>query len=391
MSSSPPSHPSAVPGVSGRQRLRAAQKVTLVSLGVNVGLSALQIVVGFFSRSQALLTDGLHTLSDVLSDLLVLFASHHGAVEADERHPYGHKRIETAATLFLGVVLMIVGVSFLWKAGVRLQSAAAMQKVHVAALWIAFLTLVSKETLYHYMMRAARRLHSQLLAANAWHTRADAATSLIGTIGIAGNLLGYTFMDSLAAALVAFMIVRMGWKLAYDAVTELIDTGLDAREVEAIRQTLCDTPGVQGLHELRTRKMGEQALVDAHVLVDPRISVSEGHYIAETARARLRERHHVLDAMVHVDPEDDSIAKPALVLPDRDTLLAHLAQELNISPEEADKVIFHYLEGKVDAEIFLSAAYADPARMAALRVAMGAVMENNSYFRTIHLHLRAAP
>ena len=142
------------------------------------------------------------------------------------------------------------------------------------------------------MLHVARKLRSQMLEANAWHARSDAASSLVVVAGIAGNLLGFTSLDLLAAVLVAVMIVRMGWKQASQATSELIDTSLDKNEVEAIRSTLLATPGVQGVHELRTRRMGDRALVDAHVLVDPRISVSEGHYIAESARARVLKQHH---------------------------------------------------------------------------------------------------
>lgn len=373
------------------QRYAAARRCTLASVAVNAALSTLQIVVGYFGRSQALLTDGIHTLSDLLSDFLVLFASRHSAVAADDQHPYGHRRIETAATLVLGAALMIVGLGILWRAGVRLTSGEPFPTVHPATLWIALATLGAKEALYHYLMRVAREQRSQMLAANAWHTRADAATSLIGAIGISGNLLGYTFLDSLAASLVAFFIARMGGKLGYQALSELVDTGVDRDDLERIRRSLLETPGVRGLHDLRTRKMAGQALVDAHVLVDPRISVSEGHFIAESARQSVLARNDVLEVMVHIDPEDDALMRPSAHLPGRDELMAHLAARLQGALPPAQRTVLHYLDGKIEAEIFLSGAEAGEEELARLRTRIAAALRDDPYFRAVHLHRSGAP
>lgn len=367
-------------------RYRATQRVTWVSVTVNLVLTLLQIVAGYLGRSQALMADGLHSASDLLSDFLVLFANRHGSRDADANHPYGHARIETAATLALGAMLMGLGILLLWGAGTRLQDPAAIQPVHVVTLYIALLTLIGKEALFRYMMAVARRLRSQMLVANAWHSRSDAASSLVVVAGISGNLLGYRFLDLVAALLVAFLIVRMGWKMAFQALSELIDTALSDEEVAAIRATLESTPGVRGLHELRTRRMGDQALVDAHVLVDPRISVSEGHHIAERARKRVLENHDVLDVMVHVDPEDDALVKPSAHLPPRDELLARLRAALGDALPEPRRVQFHYLDGQVEAEILLPEDFcADPARMGRLRDRIAA-LAGDSLFRAVHLH-----
>ncbi|TCV86430.1 cation diffusion facilitator family transporter [Sulfurirhabdus autotrophica] len=380
-------HPPSGIDPANHERYLAAQRVTWVSVVVNVVLTILQIVVGYFGRSQALMADGIHSLSDLLSDFLVLFANRHGSRSADADHPYGHARIETAATLILGVLLIATGVLLLWGAGMRLQDASAIQKVHPATLWIGLLTLVGKESLFRYMMSVAKRLRSQMLMANAWHSRSDAASSLVVVAGIAGNLAGFTFLDLIAAVLVAFMIARMGWKMGYDALSELIDTSLDAEQVAAIRESLESTPGVLGLHELKTRKMGDNALVDAHVLVDPKISVSEGHYIAETARSRVLKNHDVLDVMVHIDPEDDTRAKPSVHLPGRKVLLEHLHQCLSGALPEPEKIVLHYLEGKVEVEIFLSAAFCDDVDiMRGLKSRIMEVVLSDDYFSAIHLH-----
>jgi len=368
------------------ERFAAAQKSTWVSIFINLLLTFLQVVGGFFAHSQALMADGLHSLSDLLSDVLVLYANRHGNRHADANHPYGHARVETAATLILGAFLAALGVGLLVAAAMRLQHPGALQAVNPAALAVALVALVAKEGMFRYMLAVAKRVRSQMLVANAWHARSDAASSLVVVIGIIGNLLGYTFLDLVAAAVVGVMIAHMGGKLALEAMAELIDTGLDAEEVEAIRQTLLNTPGVCGLHELRTRKMADNALVDAHIMVDSRISVSEGHHIAESARHAVLKHHHVLDVMVHIDPEDDMQAKPNTHLPGRPGLLAHLAERLGDASLQKNRVVFHYLDGKVDAEIYLRANQQRPEQADALQVRCDDLVRDDPLFRAIHVH-----
>ncbi len=308
----------------------------------------------------------------------------------DADHPYGHARFETAATLLLGSALAVLGVSLLVMAGLRLQHPEEIQQVHPATFWIALLTLLAKEGLFRYLMSVAKRVRSQLLAANAWHSRSDAASSLVVLAGIGGNLLGYTFLDLVAAAVVGMMIARMGIKLALEAMAELIDTGLDAEEVEAIRKTLLETHGVRGLHELRTRKMADNALVDAHIVVDPKISVSEGHHIAESARHAVLNRHQVMDVMVHIDPEDDLRHKPNAHLPGRHSLLEHLAGRLGDPGLPDKRVVFHYLDGQVDAEIYLDARRHQAGEAEALQARCNKLAHDDELFRVIHVHLSHA-
>ena len=367
------------------ERFAAAQKSTWVSIGINVLLTSMQMLGGFFAHSQALMADGLHSLSDLLSDVLVLYANRHGNRHADAEHPYGHARIETAATLILGAFLAVLGVALLVAAAMRLQHPDALRAVSPPALAIAIFALVAKEGLFRYMLAVAKKVRSQMLVANAWHARSDAASSLVVIVGVAGNLLGYTFLDLVAAAVVGVMIAHMGGKLALEAMAELVDTGLEAEEVEAIRQTLLNIHGVRGLHELRTRRMADNALVDAHILVDPRISVSEGHYIAESARNAVLKNHHVMDVMVHIDPEDDLQAKPNAHLPNRPKLMAHLAKCLGTGDLRDKRVIFHYLDGKVDAEIFLSGRpSAEEAE--SLQSRCNKLVREDAFFRSIHVH-----
>ncbi len=370
------------------ERFAAARKSTWVSIGVNLVLSIMQVLAGFLGKSQSLMADGLHSFADLLSDILVLFANRHGNKHADANHPYGHARIETAASLILGASLLVLGVILLISAGMRLQHPEHVQAVSPFTLWIAMVALLMKEGMFRYMLAVAKRVRSQMLAANAWHARSDAASSLVVIVGIVGNLLGYTFLDLIAAGVVGVMIAYMGIQFAREALEELVDTGLDEQEVRAIRNTLKAVPGVMGLHELRTRKMADNALVDAHIIVDPKISVSEGHYIAEAARSAVLKSHHVMDVMVHIDSEDDMLARPNAHLPQRHLLLAHLADRLGWHWPATTRVVLHYLNGKVDAELIFDEAAENMDRISE---ACAKVANDDAYFRSIQIYCCRAP
>lgn len=285
-----------------QERAAAASRSTWVSVVVNLMLTIAQVVVGILARSQGLVADGIHSLSDLVADGVVLFAGHHARKDADEDHPYGHQRFETAASLVLGALLLAVGIGMLWSAFRKLEGPDLVQQVHVVALWVSGGALIAKELLFRYMLSVAKRVKSSLLVANAWHARSDAASSLVVGIGIVGNLAGYPLLDPIAALIVGFMVARMGWTFAWDAMHDLMDRAIDDKEVAAIRQTLLDTPGVECVHDIRTRKMGDMIVVDAHIEVDATISVEAGHDIAVEARQRVLQRHRVLNLMTHVDP-----------------------------------------------------------------------------------------
>ncbi len=283
-------------------RSLAATRSTWVSVGVNLLLTALQLTVGVMARSQALVADGIHSLSDLISDFVVLFAGHHSRKDADQGHPYGHQRFETAASLVLGVLLLGVGAGMLISAFRKLESPQEVEQVHLVALWVSLGALVAKEMLFRYMLNAAQRVKSSLLVANAWHARSDAASSLVVSIGIIGNLAGYPILDPIAASIVGFMVSKMGWKFGWDALHDLMDRSADEQEVRAIEQTLQDTPGIRGVHDVRTRKMGDLIVVDVHIEVDATLTVEASHDIAVDARQRVMQRHRVLNVMTHVDP-----------------------------------------------------------------------------------------
>lgn len=302
-----------------QERAAAASRSTWVSVGVNIVLSIAQISAGILSKSQALIADGIHSLSDLVSDFVVLFASHHSKKDANENYPYGHQRFETAAALALGGILLAVGVGMLWSAILKLQSPQMLAQVHGSALWVVGSALIAKELLFRYMLVVAKRVKSRMLVANAWHARSDAASSLVVGLGIIGNLAGYPILDPIAALIVGFMVARMGWIFGWDAMHDLMDRAVDVKEIQAIRRTLLETPGVRDVHDLRTRKMGDMIGVDVHIEIDALMTVEAGHDIAVEARKRVLERHRVLNLMTHVDPwkrpDLDHVQQPSTEIP----------------------------------------------------------------------------
>ena len=241
---------------------------------------------GVFAHSQALIADAIHSLSDLIADFVVLFANHHSQKDADDDHHYGHQRYENAASLVLGTLLLVVGAGMLWSALGKIQHPDSIAPVKSIALWVALAALLSKELLFRYMLAVAERVRSSMLVANAWHARSDAASSLVVALGIGGNMLGYHFLDPIAAMIVGLMVGKMGWRFAWDAMHDLMDRAVDEATISSIEQTLRETPDVLGIHALKTRKMGDLILVDVHVEVDRTMSVEQGHNI-EIGRAHV--------------------------------------------------------------------------------------------------------
>ena len=189
-----------------------------------------------------------------------------------------------------------------WNALVKLETPDSIPTAHSVALWVALAAIVSKEVLFRYLLRAAKTVKSSMLVANAWHARSDAASSLVVSLGLIGNLMGYPLLDPIAALIVGFMVGKMGWSFGWDALHDLTDRAVAEDEVESIKATLRATPGVAGVHDVRTRKMGDMVIVDAHIEVDAQLTVEAGHNIAVAARQAVLQHHRVLDLMTHVDP-----------------------------------------------------------------------------------------
>lgn len=349
-------HAHVQPATTNDTRYREIRKVTLVGSVVDLALGVAKIFFGLVAHSQALVADGIHSLSDLLTDFMVIFAAKHAHREADDSHPYGHGRIETLMTVGLGGSLIIVAGGIVWDATSRLFNPDELLQPTMAAMVVAGVSVLSKEIIYHYTMRLARRLKSNMLRANAWHSRSDAISSIVVMVGIGGTMAGLPYLDSIAAVTVGLMVAKIGWDLSWQSVRELIDTALEEEEVTHIRSTIEDVSGVRELHMLRTRLSGGDALVDVHIQVDPRLSVSEGHQIGERVRQTLlKDIEVVSDVTVHIDPEDDELVSPCYHLPLRSELLGMLHKSWAGIPqmEQIQEVTLHYLNGEVHIDVVL--------------------------------------
>jgi len=242
-------------------RYQTIRKVTHIGSALDLLLAVDKMLVGWLAQSQALIADGVHSLSDLMTNFVVLFAAKEAHREADKEHPYGHGRIESIATVGLGAVLVLVAIGISIDAIQRLFQPDLLLRPGIWALVAAAASVLVKEGLYHYIMSLARRLRSDLLRANAWLSRSDAISSIIVIIGVGGSMAGLHYVDAIAAILVAAMIAKIGIKIGKGSVQELIDTGVDEQKLADIRQAILAVDGVKALHMLRTRRMGANVLV----------------------------------------------------------------------------------------------------------------------------------
>ena len=340
------------------QHTREAHKVTLIGAALDTLLGVAKIIVGWFSQSHALIADGIHSLSDLLTDALVIIATHYGRQAPDKEHPYGHARFETLGTLILSSILIAVAGAIAYDSLLRLLNAENLQIPTWPALVVAAISIVSKEWIFRYTLHIANKMKSDLLKANAWHSRSDALSSIVVFIGIGGSMLGIQWLDQIAAFIVGLMIAHIGWKLMSDSLKDLLDTALPEEETRSIIELASQIKEVKGVHSLRSRKIGALVFLDIHLQVNPTISVSEGHQIGMKVITLLHQHDLSYDITFHIDAEDDSHRSyhdhPALPL--RQELLLDLQQAwqpLGFVPAPS-QLVLHYLNHKVDIDLYLN-------------------------------------
>lgn len=337
-------------------RYTESRRITLLGGAKNAFLALVKIIFGITGHSHALFADGIHSLSDLLIDGLVLLASRFGSKAADHEHPYGHGRIETAATVLLAFILSLAGIAIIWDAAREVLDLRAATRPDLYVLYVALFSVLINEVLYRYTRRIGEKIVSKLLITNAWHHRSDSASSLVVLIGAGCAWLGYMKLDAVAAIIVGVMIIKMAWQFGWSSIQELIDTGLDDVTLAKIKKTIIGVPGVKALHQLRTRSVGGTIFLDVHILVSPMISVSEGHFIGQQVHFHLlQEVPGIVDVTVHVDPEDDEVYTPSRDLPGRAEMVVLLQQRWQnlIAVNCIDAVVLHYLGGKIYVELRL--------------------------------------
>ena len=356
------------------ENMKIAQRVTLVGMLLDLVLGILKILIGITAFSHALIADGIHSLSDVVTDIFVLIITRISHHEPDIDHPYGHARFEALGTVLLGGILVLVGVLLAYENLSRVTNAMDTRIPGWPALVVAAISIASKEWVFHYTRKAGEKLRSNLLIANAWHSRTDAFSSIIVLVGVGGAMLGFVWLDAVAAVVVAIILCKIGGSLLWDALKELVDTGLNPEETSAMKEAVMSIEGVRGVHDLRTRKMGESTFLDLHIRVNPTVSVSEGHQIGEWVTQKLlREFDSIIDLTYHIDVENDAMTPIDLrtpLLPLRPEVLKILKDCWKDVPEidMLNDCALHYLDNKIDIELFFSKPISMPNEDALLQL-----------------------
>lgn len=294
-------------------REREIQKVTLVGSAGNMGLFAFKLIAGILGHSSAMVADAVHSLSDFITDVIVLVFVSISAKPQDESHDYGHGKFETIATFFIGLALVAAATGIIlagilslveWFQGAQLEAPSML------ALWAALLSIVVKEILFHYTVHCGKRLNSQAMIANAWHHRSDALSSIAAAIGIGcAILLGdrWTVMDPVASVIVGFVLMNVAIKLLRTSINELTESSLNADVEREIEEIITSIPGICEPHNLRTRHIGNRIAIEAHIRMDGDISLFDAHSRATMVEQKLKERFgsdtHVT---IHMEPIKES-------------------------------------------------------------------------------------
>lgn len=285
--------------------LASGLRVTWIGLVVNVALVIFKLWAGFAARSQALIADGIHSLSDLFGDVVVLFGLKWGRKHEDEDHPYGHARIETISSMIVGILLIAVGLGIAYSAGMAIYTHQA-SRPGLLAIYAAGISVLLKEVLYWYTYKVGKKIKSIALIGNAWHHRADALSSVAVLIGVGAVYYNpaWILADSFAALLVTYFIIKIGSNLVWSAFRELSDTAPDEAVLKQLTVAAVTVAGVVEVHDMRARHSGWQIFVELHIVVDPELTVRAGHDIARVVKHRLLDEFtDVTRVIIHVDPE----------------------------------------------------------------------------------------
>lgn len=286
-----------------QQDNKVIRNVTNLGIVVNIVLSGIKIAVGLLSGSLALIADGLHSLSDLLTDFAVLIGIHYGSIDPDQKHPYGHGRLETFSSVAIALVLIFAGAAMIYKTGISIGKAHECKSGYVVII-VACISIVAKELLFRITKKVSVKTGSTALYANAWHHRSDALSSVVVLVGIIFVLAGYDYGDHIAAALVGLMIALVGWRILVDCFNELAESSVDADTVKQIENIVSSNEHIRKWHKLRTRMIGREVFLDLHILVNPDLNITQAHDISKELESALhRQIRRPVNITVHIEPD----------------------------------------------------------------------------------------
>lgn len=288
--------------------IRVGRRVTWIGFWANTLLAVLKTAAGIIGRSGAMVADGIHSVSDLATDVAVIFVIGASRKRADREHAYGHGKIETLVTFIIAIVLGFVGLGIMADGASRIIGSIrgeVLDRPGSIALIMAVVSILVKEILFRYTRAVATRINSSSMLANAWHHRSDALSSIATLLGIAGAMFlseQWRILDPIAAIFVSILIVVMAYKIGKPVVSELLETSLPADELDRIRTIISTTPGVKDFHHLRTRRNGRLRIVDFHIKLDPTLPLTQAHDIATEVENRLRAALAPIQANIHLEP-----------------------------------------------------------------------------------------
>ncbi|QHG92524.1 cation transporter [Coxiella endosymbiont of Amblyomma sculptum] len=338
------------------RRFTTLLSITFISALINTALALFKINVGVVGYSQASIADGIHAVSDLLFDGLIIVASRLGTQLPDKEHPYGHGRIETVGTIATSSFLIFVSLGFALNTIQRILHHVHPVVSTFPVVIVSVVSIIANEILFRYTLVKSNKINSDLLRTSAWHNRNDALISLLVLLSVIGTRLGIRHLDSIGSLIISFLILYVGIKIIWKKIQELIDTAVDDQTFRSITDTIEAVSGVLAIHRLRTRLHGSNIFIDVHIQVAPDISVSEGHYISDQVQINLINNiSRISDVTVHIDPENDIASMPSVNLPNRENIHRLLKTHWKNFPsfKEIRRTTLHYLDGKVYIEICL--------------------------------------
>jgi len=286
-------------------RTKIGTRVSLISIVVNVLLSLAKFIFGFLGHSAALISDGVHSASDVISSIIVIIGIRLSSKKADTHHQYGHERIECVASIILSQLLFLtgLGIGYTGIKAIFWEPSKVIQIPALITLIMAFASIVIKELMYQFTKFYAKKINSSALMADAWHHRSDALSSIASLIGIFFARMGYLKMDSISSAIISIFILKVAYDIFKDSIDKMIDESCSKDEIKKLTTSIMETKGVYRLDDLKSRKFGNRAYIDIEISCDGNLKLYEAHSIAEKVHAKIeKEFPDIKHCMVHVNP-----------------------------------------------------------------------------------------
>ncbi|MBR9868616.1 MAG: cation transporter [Oceanospirillales bacterium] len=374
-----------------RSNQSQAQRITIIGSVIDAVLGVLKIIFGMLSHSSALIADGIHSLSDLLTDFMVVWVIKYSHQEPDEEHPWGHARFETIGTVILGCILIAVAGAMAYESLLTLIRGEVIKLPEWPALVVAAISVFAKEIIFRYTLAVGKRIKSDLIIANAWHSRTDAFSSIVVFFGVAGAMAGMAWLDSVAAIGVALIIAKVGWDLTWKSILELVDTALPEEQTQAYTEVIMEVEGILSVHSFKSRSMGSQSLLEMHLQVAPHLSASEGHYIGDKAVLQLMRKFEDIGHIIfHIDTYDDEEEfDNSTSLPVR-TEISGVLWELLDQTGHPDlgisRLALYYRRDSVEIELMLLDTPANQQiDMKALEAELDRLFKQQSWFRSIRL------